>query len=67
MASLELIRIVGFTRKKLSHRSNLSDPPEQRAWWVTPPFGNGFGGCFGVPTDWLVDLDESGFHLATCN
>jgi hypothetical protein len=55
--SRELSRL-GFTRKRVQHYSNRRDEASRVSWWTCPPSQ---GGCFGVPVDAIVDIDESHF------
>jgi len=62
------LKFLGFTRKKLSKRNANARFLEQWNWWNNPPFGGpGVAGVFGVPTEFLIDMDESGIIVAAAN
>lgn len=62
------LKFLGFTRKKLSKRSQNARFLEQWNWWNNPPVGGpGIAGMLGVPTEMLIDMDESGIIVAAAN
>jgi hypothetical protein len=62
------LKFLGFTRKKLSKRSQNARFLEQWNWWNNPPVGGpGIAGILGVPTEMLIDMDESGIIVAAAN
>lgn len=64
--SRELKRL-SFTYKKLTYRSVKIDYERQINWWNNPPWGSiGNAGCFGIPTEFMIDIDECSLSLLKC-
>jgi len=62
------LKSLNFTRKKLTIRCEEADFVRQLQWWSNPPIPlQGFAGCFGVPTQLMIDTDECGLTLLKCN
>jgi len=62
------LKYLNWTRKVLTKRDARIDVERQIRWWNNPPIGEiGQAGCFGVPTELLIDTDEMHLSLVKCN
>ena len=52
------LKRLGFSRKQINRYSIYRRESDRLSWWTNPPSQNG---CYGVPVDNLIDVDESKF------
>eukprot|EP00947_MAST-08B_sp_MAST-8B-sp1_P000889 g889.t1 len=62
VVSVAITKSLTMKRKKLQHVPLQQDPVRNAQWFAQPPPI----GCNGVATAELIDVDEAGFALSTC-